>query len=218
MEADRSHAVSNPLPETVPTWFDLDKSFQIPNPASTDPLELTSFDVNFFNPLSLPSCIVSPTFGGFDTRLPIIPNADTFEFLAPPTDVATSVSVMEDFSALFKMPQLDLLRPTLATFNSDWTEFLNFEPDLPLSPSSPSIIPSLASTPPLVADANLSPLSLPNCGPSSPNTLLDILPHFSDKEFQFPALGEPIIQGQDFMLPPGESAGIYSASALLSVH
>lgn len=59
MEGDRLHTVSDPLTlPTVPTWFDLDQSFQIPNPASTDPLDSSVFDLDFFDPPSLPSCVV----------------------------------------------------------------------------------------------------------------------------------------------------------------
>lgn len=65
-DSGRNHAASTPLPETAPTWFDLDSSFQIPGPASTDPLELSSFDVNFFNSLPLPSRTGSTIFGELD--------------------------------------------------------------------------------------------------------------------------------------------------------
>lgn len=135
----------------------------------------------------------------------------------PPSGVAAPVSVDDDFSALFEMPQLDLLQPGPPTFNSDWTEFLNFEPDLPHFPPSPSLVPSLANTPPLVDDAILSPSSPSNTDPPSPESLLDILPHLNDKGFQFHAVGEPMIQEQCFLLPLGENTGIPSAAALLSV-
>lgn len=118
---------------------------------------------------------------------------------------------------MFEMPQLDLLQPGPLTFHSDWTEFLNFEPDPPLFLSSPSLVPSLANTPSLADDALPSPSSPSNSDPPSPDSLLNILPHLNDKGFQFPAIGEPIIQEQDFLLPPGENAGIPSAVSLLSV-
>lgn len=51
-------AVSDPFPSPMtPLWFNFDQSFQIPNPASTDPLEPSSFEVDFFNPLSLPPSV-----------------------------------------------------------------------------------------------------------------------------------------------------------------
>jgi len=134
---------------------------------------------------------------------------------APLTDV---VAPVEDFSALFEMPQLDLLQSDLPTFHCDWSEFLNFQPEFSLFPSSPSLTPSLASTPPLVDDATLSPSSTSYGGPSSPVSVPDILPHLSDKEAQLPTLRRAIIRGQDFLLPPGETAGIPSASTLLSVY
>lgn len=66
MEGDRLQTVSNPLtPSTASAWFDFDQSFQIPNPASTDPLEPTVFDLDFFNPPSLSSYAVSPLPGEF---------------------------------------------------------------------------------------------------------------------------------------------------------
>lgn len=83
MEGGRNHAVSDPLPDIVPRWFDFDKSFQIPNPASTGPLELPSFDVNFFNPLPLPSCVVSSTTGEPQTDLMRTTHADVEFYSAP---------------------------------------------------------------------------------------------------------------------------------------
>ena len=115
------------------------------------------------------------------------------------------------------MPQLDLLQSALPTFTSDWTEFLNFEPDFSPFPSSPSLLSSSTSTPSLIDDAALSLPSPLYDGPSSPKSLLHILPHLSDKETPLPIVGEPAIQGQDFLLPPGEDAGIPSFATLLSV-
>jgi len=123
----------------------------------------------------------------------------------------------DGFSALFEIPQLDLLQPGLPTFDCDWTEFLNFEPDLSFSPYSPSHTSSSASTPPLVDDVTLSPSS-PSDGCPSPDLFLNILPHLNEKGIQSPTSGEPMIQGQDFLLPPGENAGIPSVIALLSAH
>jgi len=131
---------------------------------------------------------------------------------APLTDI---IAPAEDFTALFEIPQLELLQPTLFTLNSDWSEFLNFESDLSLFPSLPSLTPSLAGTPPLVDDATLSS-SPPYSNPPSPDSPLEMLPYLSDKGIQL-TTGEPIIGGQDFLLPPGENAGIASASVLLSV-
>lgn len=124
---------------------------------------------------------------------------------------------MDDFS-LFEIPQLDLSQPGLPITDSDWMEFLNFEPSLSLFPNSPSPASSLASTPPLVDDATLSSSSLSDSYPSSPALLLNVLPYLNEKGSQFPTLGEPTIQGQDFLLPPGENSGIPSVTALLSVH
>lgn len=132
----------------------------------------------------------------------------------PSADIAVTAG---DFSALFEIPQLDLLQPGLPTFDSDWTEFLNCEPDFSLFPYSPSFASSLASTPPLVDDAILSPSSPSDNDLCSPDPLLGILPHLDEKDIQFP-IGSPVIHGQDFFLPPGEDAGITYASALLSVH
>ena len=138
-----------------------------------------------------------------------------------PNYKTASIEVAEspdNFSALFEIPQLDLLQSTLPTFTSDWTEFLNFEPELSLFPSSPSLASSSASTPPLVDDASLSPSSPFYNDLSSPDSLLTILPHLSDKETQLPTVVGPIIHGECFLLPPGENAGIPSVGALLSVH
>jgi len=63
MEGDRFHAVSDPL--SAPTLFNFDQTFQIPDPASTGPLDSTSFDLDFFNPPSLPSCTDLSTPGEF---------------------------------------------------------------------------------------------------------------------------------------------------------
>lgn len=138
-------------------------------------------------------------------------------FPAPCIDIATHVSV-DDFSTLFEIPQLDLSQQTLPTFSSDWTEFLNFDPDLPLFHSSPTLASSSANTPPLVDDDALSPSPPSDSDLSSPHFLLGVLPQSSDKGVLLPAVWEPIILEQDFLLPPGEGAGILSASALLSVH
>ena len=147
-----------------------------------------------------------------DKSLVLTPN-----YKAPSNDLTVSV---DDISALFEIPQLDLLQPALPSFSSDWAQFLNFEPDLSLFPFSPSVTSSLDSTPPLVDDAILSPSPSSPSGsnPSSPGPLLDILPHLGEKGIQFPTVGEPMIQGQDFLLPPGEAAGILSLSASLPVH
>ena len=116
------------------------------------------------------------------------------------------------------MPQLDFLQPSLPSFDSDWREFLNFEPDLSLFQPSPSLASSLAGTPPLVDDATLSPPSLLDSGPSSPDPFCDFLPCLSEKGTQYPIVAEPMIQGQDFLLPPGEDAGIPFANVLLTIH
>jgi len=64
MEGGRLHAVSDPLAEpTSPPWFDFDQSFQIPNPASTNPLDSSPFDLEFFDPPSL--CAAPPVPGEF---------------------------------------------------------------------------------------------------------------------------------------------------------
>lgn len=125
---------------------------------------------------------------------------------------------VDPFTALFEIPQLNLLQPALPSFNTDWTEFLNFEPDLSFSLSSPLFPSSLANTPPLVDDTILSPSSPPDSGPSSPDSLLDPLPHLSEKSMQFDTVARPMIQGQDFLLPLGDNTGISSVSALLLVH
>jgi hypothetical protein len=213
MAGDRLHAASDPLPvSAMSTWFDLDQSFKIPGPASTTPLDSSAFDLDFFNPAS-PLCPLSPIPGQS------IPTLRTYVVLTPDhkalsTDTAAPV---DDFSALFEIPQLDLLQSMLPTFKSDWTEFLNFEPDLSLFSSSPSLASSLAGTPPLVDDALLSPSPLYESDSSSPSPLLDIPPLLVEKGILFPNVGEPVIQGQEFLLPPGEDAGIPSASVLLSV-
>ena len=212
MEGGRLHAVSSPLTESpAPAWFDFDQSFQIPNPASTGPLDPSSFDLDFFNPSCLPLCAVPP-IPGEPTSILQVDIVLTSNYEAPPVDVTVPA---DGFSALFEIPQLDLLQPGLPTFDCDWTEFLNFEPDLSLFPySSPAS--SLASTPPLVDDVILSPSSPSDSDPSSPDPFLNILPHLTEKYIQSPTVGEPIIQGQDFLLPPGENAGIPSAIVLLS--
>lgn len=133
---------------------------------------------------------------------------------APPVDVVAPVA---DFSALFEIPQLDLLQSGLPSFDSDWTEFLNFQHDLSFFSYSPPFIPSLASTPPLVDDAILLP-SPPECDPQSPDPFLNILPRLNEKGVFFSTVGEPLIQEQEFLLPPGESAGIPSTTTLLSLH
>jgi hypothetical protein len=130
-------------------------------------------------------------------------------------DVATSVDA---FTALFEMPQFDLLQPSLPSFDSDWSEFLNFAPELSLFQPSPSLASSLAGTPPLVDEATLSPPSLPDSGFSSPDPLCILLPSSSEKIAQLPIFPEPIIQGQDFLLLPGDDAGISSADILFTMH
>jgi hypothetical protein len=129
---------------------------------------------------------------------------------------------VDGFPALFEIPQLDLLQSQFPTFNADWMEFLNFEPDLSLFPPSPSLASSLASTPPLVDDAILppaSPSSLPENHPPSPELLRDILPRLLGEKYdQFPMVREPAIREQEFLLPPGDVVVIPSISALLSVH
>lgn len=66
-------------------------------------------------------------------------------------------------------------------------------------------------------DAALSSHSAsPSAGdPFNPKYLSDILPPLYDKGIQLPVPGEPIIREQDFLLPPGENAGILSTSVLL---
>jgi len=138
----------------------------------------------------------------------------TSNFKALSADVAVTA---DDLSTLFEIPQLDLLQPGLPTFDCDWTEFLNFEPDLSLFPYSPSTMPSLSSTPPLVDDAILSPSpsdgDLPN-----PDPFLKTLPLLNEKDDQFPTTGEPIIREPYSLLPPREDAGIPSAAALFSMY
>ena len=214
MEGGRLHAVSDPLPAaTVPAWFDFDQSFQLPNPASTDPLESSSFDLDFFNPPSLHPCVVPPVPGEpVQGRLTL--NTLTSYNEGSLFDIPAPTS---DFTSLLEMPQLDLFPPTLPTFNADWTEFLNFESEFSLFPSSPSVVSSSASTPPLMDDAILSPSFPSYSNPCSPDSLLEVLPRLGEKGIQLPTVGEPIIQEQEFLLPPGENSGIPSASALLLV-
>lgn len=70
MEGGRFYAVSDPLsPSAKPAWFDPDRSFQIPDSASTDPLEMLSFDLDFFDLPSIPSDLVSSTPGEFIANL-----------------------------------------------------------------------------------------------------------------------------------------------------
>jgi len=215
MEGDRSQTVSDPLlVSTVSTWFNFDQTFRIPNHASTSPLDSTSYDLHFFNPPSLPMC-AGPSISGEFISSRQMCSVLTPYYKAPSNDLTVSV---DDISALFEIPQLDLLQQALPSSSSDWTQFLNFEPDLSLFPSSPSLASSLAGTPPLVDDAALSPSSPSYSNPSSPGPLPDVLPHSGEKGIQFPTVGEPMIQGQDFLFPPGEDAGILSISALLPVH
>ena len=62
VEGRRLHAVSDPLlTSTEQAWPDLNKTFQIPNPASTSPPGPTSFYLDFSNSL----CIGPSTPGGF---------------------------------------------------------------------------------------------------------------------------------------------------------
>lgn len=138
----------------------------------------------------------------------------TSNFAAPPT---TDVAVpLDEFSALFEIPQIDLLQSALPAFNADWTEYLNLEPDPSIFLSSPPLVPPFVEIPSLVDDAILS---LPCAGdPPSPEPPSDILPHLSEKSVRLPIVGEPIIRGQDFLFPPGEEAGIPSSAALLFAH
>ncbi|KAF9654224.1 hypothetical protein BDM02DRAFT_3182051 [Thelephora ganbajun] len=194
MGGGRPYAVSDPLSVSpVPVRLDFDQTFQIPNPASISPPDPTSFDLDFFN---LPPCI------GLSN-------------VVSSTDTAVSADA---FTTLFEIPQIGLLQPALPSFDSDWTEFLNFEPYLSHSRSSPLLTPSSASTPLLVYDPIISPSSPPDSGFSSPNSFLDILPHLSEKSLQFPIAVDPTTQGQDFLLPPGDDAGIPFPSASLSIH
>lgn len=132
----------------------------------------------------------------------------------PSVDSNMSVNVL---TALFEMPQLDLLQPALPSFDSDWSEFLNFEHDSSLFQSSPLLPLSSTSTPPLIDDATLSPPSLPDSGLPSPDSS-NVPLHPSEKSIQFSAIAEPIIHGQDFLLSPGDDVGMLSLGALLSVH
>lgn len=66
-------------------------------------------------------------------------------------------------------------------------------------------------------NAALSPFSPSYGASSSPLSVPDNLPRLNDKDVRLWA-GEPMIQGQDFLLPPSETAGILSASTLLSAH
>lgn len=60
IEGGRLHIVSDSHLATVaPAWFDPDQSFRLPSPVSTGPVELHSFDLDFFNPPSLPSGVIS---------------------------------------------------------------------------------------------------------------------------------------------------------------
>lgn len=133
----------------------------------------------------------------------------------PSIDVVASV---DDLTAFFETPPLDLLQSSLPSFDSDWSEFLNFEPDLSPFQLSPSLASSLAGTPPLINDASLSPSSLPDSGLSSPDPICHILPHLSEKSTQSLIVAEPIIQGQDFLLPPGEDARIPFSDVLPTIH
>lgn len=64
-------------------------------------------------------------------------------------------------------------------------------------------------------DAILSSPPPSDSDPFNPDNFTDFLPHLCEKGVQ---LNDPVIQEQDFLLSPGENAGIPSASALLSVH
>ena len=116
------------------------------------------------------------------------------------------------------MPQLDLLQPSLPSFDSDWSQFLNFERDLSLFQHSPSLASSLANTPPLVDDATLSPPFLPDSGLPSPDPLCILLPHLSEKNAQYPVVAEPMIREHNFWLLPSDGGGIPSADVLLAIH
>lgn len=57
MEDGRLHAVSDPLVVSPGlTSFDFDQSFRLPDPAFTGPLDSSSFDLEFYSPLSFHSC------------------------------------------------------------------------------------------------------------------------------------------------------------------
>jgi len=194
VEGHRLHAVSDPLvAAAASTWFDFNRSFRIPSPASVDPLE-SSFDLDFFNPPSLPSYTVSSVPGKFL----FLPTRQARVVLTS-HHKASSINdtpPVDDFSALFEIPQLDLFQPTLSTLNPDWTEFLNFQPDLSFFRLSPS-------TPPFVDDDSLPPSSPFHSSPLTPNPILDILPGPDEckKAIQFPTAGEPVIQGRDSLFP-----------------
>lgn len=208
----RLHAASDPISvPSMPAWFDFDQSFKIPTPASTNPLDSSSFDLYFLNPL--PSCTVSSIPSEFIpfSQAEVSPDLSR---KAPSIDVAVPAS---DFSALFEIPQLDLSQPGIPDFDSGWTEFLNFEPDFSLSPYSHSPVSSWISTPPLADDIILSP-RFPSEDSFSPCPLPKILPCPNEKGIQFPTVREPVIQEQDFLLPPGEGAGIPSITAFFPIY
>lgn len=210
MDSRRLHAVSDPvIIPAAPASFDFDTSFRIPDPASTDPLDSSLFDLDFFKPLYLSSAI--PSAFGEPTPSPS-KRADM-----GPEALSTDPDLPADFSALFEIPQLDLSHSIFPT-DTDWTEFLNFGPDLSPFSTSPSPMPSFTSTPLLINDAILSP-SPSSCSiPSSPQLPLDVLPHLNEKDAQLHPVGEPVIYGQDFLFPPYDNAGISCATILLSTH
>ena len=212
IEGGRPNAVSDSLTvSAVPTWFDFDQSFKIPDPAFSCP-DLSSFDLDFFTPPPLPPCSASSASGEF-TSVPQAGYVLTSNHEAASVDATIPV---ENFSALFETPQLELLQPGIPNFDSDWSEFLNFEPDFSLFPFPDSSASSLVSTP-ASADALLPP-SFHRGDPSSLCLLSDTPLRFNEKDIRFPVVTEPAIQEQDPSLPPGEDPGIPSITNLLSAH
>lgn len=210
VEDGRLQPVLDPfLTPTGPAWPDLSKAFQIPNPVSTSPPDPASLYLDFFSPSS---CLAPSKLCEFF----VVPSdracADN-NYKVSYADVATPAGAP---TALFETPRFDLLQSSLPSFNSDWSEFLNFEPELsPFQPST-SLASSLAGTPPLIDDATLSPHSLPDSGLPSPDSFCNILPHLSEKSAQFPIVLETIIRGQEFLLLPGDT-GIPSTDILLTI-
>ena len=199
MGGGRFHAVSDSFcGTTAPEWFNLDHTFQLPESASVQPLESPPFDVDFCNLPSLPTCI--PLAPGEHTRPQQTFGLLTTTFKALPPD---NPALTDEFSGLFEIPQADSLQATLP-FGPDWTEFLNFGPELSLFPPSPSLISSLASTPPLADDALLSPCcgNTPSTGP-----VPDALPLLSRQKVQPSVIRCPMIQESGFLLPLGENPG-----------
>jgi len=66
MNDGRLYTVSDPASAVaVIEWFNFDQSFQIPSPASTNPVESPAFDLDFFNPPPLPLDTVPSILGKF---------------------------------------------------------------------------------------------------------------------------------------------------------